>query len=81
MSTTFTSEQIEEAVADALVRFGTPAEVIVPEALLASLDIDSLDLAELAQIVEEKFGVELTGNDLKDIATIGDLVAAIAARA
>jgi acyl carrier protein len=81
MSTTFTSEQIEETVADALIRFGTEAEAITPDAELASLDIDSLDLAELAQIVEEQFGVVLTGNDLKEISTIDDLVSAIAARA
>jgi acyl carrier protein len=81
MSTTFTAEQIEESIAEALVQFGTDADVIAPDAPLESLDIDSLDLAELAQIVEEKFGVVLTGNDIKEITTIGDLVAVIAARA
>jgi acyl carrier protein len=81
MSPTFTTDQIEEAVSAALVDFGTPSEVIAPDALLASLDIDSLDLAELAQIVEEKFGVVLNGSDLKQIATVADLVHTIAARA
>ena len=81
MSSTFTKDKIEAVIAGSLIRFGTPAEVIAPDALFAGLDIDSLDLAELAQIVEEEFGVQLTGGDLKEIATVGDLVDAIDARA
>ena len=37
------------------------------------LDVDSLDLVELAQIVEDEFGVELDGDDVKDVKTVGDV--------
>jgi acyl carrier protein len=34
----------------------------------------------MAQIIEDEFGVELTGNDVKGIATIGDLINLIVSR-
>ena len=51
------------------------------EAKLADLDIDSLDLAELSQIVEEQYGVNLTSSDVKAIVTVGDAVDMIVERA
>ncbi len=38
------------------------------------LDVDSLDLAELSQIVESEFGVELTSSDVADVKTVGDAI-------
>jgi acyl carrier protein len=81
MSTTVTSEQVEGVVAEALVKFGAPVEVITPDATFEALDVDSLDLVEMAQIIDDEFGVELTGNDVKGIATIGELVDLIISRA
>lgn len=81
MSTTVTSEQVEKVVNESLVSFGADAEAIGPDVTFERIDVDSLDLAELAQIVEEEFGVVLTGNDVKDVKTVGDLVALIVSRA
>ena len=39
-----------------------------------ALDIDSLDLAELSQIIEEQFGVELKSADVAEIKTVGDAI-------
>ncbi len=50
------------------------AEQITRDAELEELDIDSLDLAELSQIIEEQFGVELTGSDVAEIRTVGDAI-------
>jgi acyl carrier protein len=80
MSPTVTAEQVDQVVNEALVSFGADADAISREATFETLDVDSLDLAELAQIVEEKFGVELTGTDVKDVSTVGDLVDLIVAR-
>ena len=41
-------------------------------ATFEELDIDSLDLVELAQVVEEEYGVVLKGEDMKDLKTVGD---------
>lgn len=81
MSVTATSEQVEGVVTETLVKFGTPAEAITPDATFEALEVDSLDLVEMAQIVEDEFGVELTGTDVKGIATIGDLIDLIVSRA
>jgi acyl carrier protein len=81
MSTAVSSEQVEQVVTDSLVSFGADADAVNREATFETLDVDSLDLAEMAQIVEEQFGVELNGNDVKGIATVGDLIDLILARA
>ena len=75
-----TTEQIEKVITDSLISFGANADEINRDAELASLDIDSLDLAELSQIIEEQFGVELTSTDVAEIATVGDAVDLVAER-
>ena len=80
MTTAATTDQIEKVVIDALQTFGAEPEHITPEATFEALDIDSLDLAELSQIVHEQFGVELKGSDVAEIKTVDDAVQLIAAR-
>jgi acyl carrier protein len=80
VSTAVTEAMIEQVVSDSLERFGAPPEEIVREANLKELDIDSLDLAELAQIVEEHFGVELKSSDVADVKTVEDAILLIASR-
>ena len=75
------SEQIEKVITDSLIGFGANAEDINRDAELTALDIDSLDLAELSQIIEEQFGVELTGADVAEITTVGDAIDLVAERA
>jgi len=73
MSTT-TSNSIETTVTEALETFGAKEDQITRDATWESLDIDSLDLAELAQIVEDEHGVKIEGDDMKDIKTVGDAI-------
>jgi acyl carrier protein len=75
------TDQIEKVITESLVSFGADADEINREAALESLDIDSLDLAELAQIIDEKFGVELTSGDVAEIKTVGDAIDLVAGRA
>jgi acyl carrier protein len=81
MSTATTQEQIEQVVIESLQTFGADAEDISPDVTFEALDIDSLDLAELSQIVHEQFGVELKGSDVAEIKTVDDAVRLIASRA
>jgi acyl carrier protein len=81
MSTAVSEEQIEQVVVEALQTFGAEPDRITRDATLEALDIDSLDLAELSQIVHEKFGVELKGADVADIKVVDDAIKMIAARA
>ena len=81
MSTAVSQEQIEQVVVESLESFGADPAQIAPEATLEQLDIDSLDLAELSQIVQERFDVELKGSDVAEVKTVGDAIRLIAERA
>jgi acyl carrier protein len=80
MSTAVTQEQVEAVVVESLETFGADASLISRDATFEALDIDSLDLAELSQIVHEHFGVELKGSDVAEVKTVKDAVELIASR-
>lgn len=74
MSVTSTREQVEAKVYSSLIEFGVEPDVVSEEARWTDLNVDSLDLVELAQIVEEDFGVQITGEDIKNLPTVGDVI-------
>lgn len=80
MSTTITEEQIERLVIESLQTFGADPGEITRNATFEALDIDSLDLAELSQIVNEQYGVELKGSDVAEVKTVDDAIKLIAER-
>ena len=80
MPETVTTEQIEERVIDALVEFGEEPDAVSLDARLEELEIDSLDLVELAQIIEDEYGVEITDSDMDALKTVGDVVDLVAQR-
>ena len=80
MSTATSEEQVEKLVIESLETFGADPDLITREATFEALDIDSLDLAELSQIVHESYGVELKGSDVADVKTVDDAVKLIASR-
>ncbi len=81
MAATVTREQIQERVTEALVELGAEKDDIKPEAEFEALDLDSLDLVELAQIVEEEWGVEITAKDMESMKTVGQALDLIEQRA
>jgi acyl carrier protein len=74
VSTTATREQIEQRVFKALEEFGAEPDQIGPDADFESMDVDSLDLVELAQVVEDEYGVQLKGEDMEGIRTVREAV-------
>jgi acyl carrier protein len=74
VSTTVTREVLEQRVFTALEEFGAEPDQISPDADFESLDVDSLDLVELAQIVEDEYGVKLGAEDLEKIKTVRQAV-------
>jgi acyl carrier protein len=80
MPTTVTREQVQDTIFKALATFGPDPEDITLDATLGELDVDSLDLAELSQIVEDEYGVALKSSDAAQIKTVGDAVDIVAAR-
>ena len=81
MPTETETARIEQIVYDALVEFGAERDQITRDAKFEVLDVDSLDLAELSQIVEEEFGVTFNSSDVEQLKTVGDALDYIAARA
>src|ERR687894_893088 len=65
---------------DALPQFGADPADISRDATFEDLDVDSLDLAELSQIIEDEFGVQLKGDDVGKIKTVGDAINLVVSR-
>jgi acyl carrier protein len=80
MPETVTPEAVETTVREALVQFGPEADDIKLEATFEELDVDSLDLAELSQIIEDEYGVALKGDDVGKIKTVGDAIDLVVSR-
>jgi acyl carrier protein len=78
---TITPEAVEATVREALAQFGPEPDEIKLEATFEELDVDSLDLAELSQIIEDEYGVKLKGEDVGKIKTVGDAVDLVVNRA
>lgn len=81
MSITVTAERVEETVSASLIEFGVAPELLSPEARWEALDVDSLDLVELVQVIEETFGVEITSQDMQNVPTVGSVVELVVGRA
>ena len=73
MSTT-TPSAIETTVIESLKTFGAKEDEITRDATWAAIDVDSLDLAELAQVVEDEHGVKMEDEAMKKIETVGDAI-------
>jgi acyl carrier protein len=72
LKTTATAEKMGTRILEALVEFGADPELMQPEATLEDLEIDSLDMFELAQILHQEFGIEVNPDDFEDVRTLGD---------
>jgi acyl carrier protein len=81
MPTTATQETVESTIVESIAKLGPDAEQVTRDATFEQLDIDSLDLVEVAQVVEEEFGVVLKGEDMEKLNTVGDAIDLVVARA
>jgi acyl carrier protein len=81
MSTTVKREEIEQRVFKALEEFGAQPDQISPDAEFESMDVDSLDLVELAQVVDDEYGVQLKGEDMEGIKTVRQAVDLVMSKA
>ena len=54
---------------------GMPSDEVTPEKnFVEDLDIDSLSMVEIAVAAQDKFGVEIPDEQLKDLKTVQDVV-------
>jgi acyl carrier protein len=75
MPVVVSQDQVRELVTQVLVdEIGVDPELISLDATLESLDVDSLDLVEVAQVVEETWGFRIRAEDAKGVATLGEAI-------
>jgi acyl carrier protein len=54
---------------------GVPADEVTPQkTFVDDLDIDSLSMVEIAVAAQDKFGVEIPDDQLKDLKTVQDVI-------
>ncbi|MHB8492296.1 MAG: phosphopantetheine-binding protein [Solirubrobacteraceae bacterium] len=81
MTTAQTKNAVESVIVEALARLGPEPGDVTRGATFEALAIDSLDLVEVAQIVEEEFGVILRGEDMEKLHTVGEAIDLVSERA
>jgi acyl carrier protein len=71
-----TTEQIRTDLADIVNEVaGVPADdVQMDKSFVDDLDVDSLSMVEVVVAAEEKFGVTIPDDEVKNLATVGDAV-------
>ena len=71
-----TEQEILAGVAEIIDEIaGVPADEVTPEKnFVDDLDIDSLSMVEIAVAAQDKFGVEIPDDQLKDLKTVQDVI-------
>ncbi len=71
---TVTRENVQAKVVEAIAELGPDADQITPETTFDSLDVDSLDLVEVTQVIEDEFGVAVSNEEAAKMSTVGDAI-------
>ncbi|MFC6152057.1 acyl carrier protein [Nocardioides yefusunii] len=74
-----TTEEIRTDLAEIVneVAGVEPADVQLEKSFVDDLDVDSLSMVEVVVAAEEKFGVTIPDNEVKNLKTVGDAVSFI----
>ena len=73
-------QEVQDGLADIVNEIaGVPQEEVTPEkSFTDDLDIDSLSMVEIVQACEDKFGVSIPDDQVKNLKTVGDAISYIA---
>jgi acyl carrier protein len=73
---TVTDQEILAGLAEIIDEIaGVPADEVTPDkSFVDDLDIDSLSMVEIAVAAQDKFGVEIPDEQLKDLKTVQDVI-------
>jgi acyl carrier protein len=72
-----TQEEVLNKIKEIVPKFGVDPEKVTNDSTLEDLDMDSLDVVEIMQAIEDDMGIRVPDEDLEDLSTIGDAVAAV----
>jgi acyl carrier protein len=67
-------QSIDSAALAALASMAAVDGPIAPDALLVDIEIDSLDLVELTQILEEEHELNVSASAFADVARVSDVI-------
>ena len=78
-----TDQEILEGLGEIVEEIaGVPADEVTPgKSFVDDLDIDSLSMVEIAVAAQDKFGVEIPDDQLKDLTTVQDVVSFVSKNA
>ena len=70
------ADEIREGLASILEEVAdvTPSDVSDEKSFVDDLDVDSLSMVEIAVAAQDKFGVEIPDDQLKDLTTVQDVI-------
>jgi len=73
-------QEVQDGLADIVNEIaGVPQEDVTPnKSFTDDLDIDSLSMVEIVQACEDKFGVSIPDDQVKNLKTVGDAISYIA---
>lgn len=79
-STDVVPQSVEDAIFEAAVNLGADRAALKRDATFEDLDLDSLDVVEIAQMAQERWGAKLEPQDLTDVMTVGEAIELVIAR-
>lgn len=72
-----TPDEVLNKIKEIVPKFGVNPDDVKTESTLEDLDMDSLDVVEIMQAIEDDFGIRVPDEDLEELSTIGDAVTAV----
>ena len=72
-----TNEEVLNKIKEIVPKFGVNPDDVSDSSTLEDLDMDSLDVVEIMQAIEDDLGIRVPDEDLEDLTTIGDAVNAV----
>ena len=72
-----TQEEVLNKIKEIVPKFGVNPDDVKNDSTLEDLDMDSLDVVEIMQAIEDDLGIRVPDEDLEDLSTIGDAVTAV----
>jgi acyl carrier protein len=72
-----TNEEVLNKIKEIVPKFGVNPDDVSDTSTLEDLDMDSLDVVEIMQAIEDDLGIRVPDEDLEDLKTIGDAVNAV----
>jgi acyl carrier protein len=73
-------DSIEQRVFEVLRDYADDPASVSADTKLEEIGVDSLDLVELGQMVDDEYGIELTEEHFQDVTRVGDVIRVIRSR-